>query len=310
MSSDKPVRVLYVMGAARSGSTILDTALGNNKNVESVGELIKLPVNGWRNNEYCACGERVNSCVFWSEILQEWVKSTGISDFEEFASLQHTMAKIWRPFREFEQPDLSSSVFRKFTEQTLALYRVIHEISGKSLIVDSSKSPLQAYLMSLMPGIDLRIIHLIRDPRGVAWSMNKAYKKNEAKGVQSELKPNNTWYTAINWNRINNRCNWVRKQMKSESSIIVNYEDFVSNPGKTLSRVSELVENDFSDVAEILDDHGSLVVGHTVAGNMLRMSGNVKLKIDTEWKQNLSKIDQSFIYLISSRRLQRYKSEG
>jgi len=56
-------KILYIVGAGRSGSTILDIALGNSPEICSSGELVRLPERGWLDDQYCACGERVKRCA-------------------------------------------------------------------------------------------------------------------------------------------------------------------------------------------------------------------------------------------------------
>ncbi len=66
----KPIRVIYVVGAGRSGSTLLDTILGNHEYIESVGELINSP-RAWSNpDEYCACGIQAGVCDFWRQVRE------------------------------------------------------------------------------------------------------------------------------------------------------------------------------------------------------------------------------------------------
>ena len=80
-----PIRVIYIMGAGRSGSTVLDTVLGNHFQIESVGELANLPKFAWINGEYCACGERGNACLFWEEVRLKWMQRCGIEDISDYA---------------------------------------------------------------------------------------------------------------------------------------------------------------------------------------------------------------------------------
>ncbi len=93
-----PVKVLKIAGLGRSGSTILDIALGNHPAIESVGEVGNLMRNGWvsrgslrgierkkRRVPLCTCGKRLDvlyvgspeeACPFWSEVRREWVERT------------------------------------------------------------------------------------------------------------------------------------------------------------------------------------------------------------------------------------------
>ena len=54
------------------------------------------------------------------------------------------------------------------------LYDAIRPVSGSRIIVDSTKRASYAYVLRDVPGIDLRVVHLVRDSRGVAYSNAKA----------------------------------------------------------------------------------------------------------------------------------------
>ena len=66
--SDAPIRVVYVMGAGRSGSTVLDTILNNHEDVIGVGELVHLFIEGSAVKENCSCGEARDTCEIWSSV--------------------------------------------------------------------------------------------------------------------------------------------------------------------------------------------------------------------------------------------------
>jgi hypothetical protein len=85
-----PVKVLYITGLGRSGSTILDVVLGNHPHIESVGEVTRLIRTGWVSRKslrgidpkrlrrpLCTCGKRLDVpevedaeevCPFWSRV--------------------------------------------------------------------------------------------------------------------------------------------------------------------------------------------------------------------------------------------------
>jgi len=290
-TSNSSIQVLYIMGYGRSGSTVLDIVLGNHPDVESVGELINLPRSAWINNEFCACGQRANECQYWVNVKQEWIKRTGMSDIYAYAALGEALQRQRLRFQGFVQPDCSSHEFQVYAEQTRALYESIRKVSGKSIIVDSSKNPLRAFVLSFIPGIDLHLIHLVRDGRGVAWSLKKSFTKNEKAGVQIDLKSHPIWRSAITWSLANIQSAWVRQQLEEKKSIQVKYEDFIAEPGKILFQIGQLIGLEFDEVVMALDAGDSMKVGHTVAGNRLRMSCAVKLRLDEEWKQKMSQIE-------------------
>ena len=64
------VRVLYVGGTGRSGSTVVANALGGLDDAVSVGEVRFLWERGIVQNRLCSCGEPFATCPFWNEVLQ------------------------------------------------------------------------------------------------------------------------------------------------------------------------------------------------------------------------------------------------
>ena len=64
------VRILYIGGSTRTGSTVLDSLLGAFPGVFSGGELTFLWRYGVREGGRCSCGVAVVSCPVWSEVLR------------------------------------------------------------------------------------------------------------------------------------------------------------------------------------------------------------------------------------------------
>lgn len=66
---DKPL-IIYIAGYGRSGSTVLDIALGATcRNSVSLGEVIGLTRSGKRNRIGCSCGRQYRKCFVWSDCL-------------------------------------------------------------------------------------------------------------------------------------------------------------------------------------------------------------------------------------------------
>ena len=148
-----------------------------------------------------------------------------------------------------------------------------------------------AYVLSFISGIDLRLIHLVRDGRGVAWSLKKTFTKSEKAGVQTGLKSHPVWRSAIAWWYANKQSTWVRQQLDDNKSIQIRYEDFIAEPEKILFKIGQFSGLEFDEVAGALEAGESMNVGHTVAGNRLRMNAEIKLRLDEEWKQKMSQIE-------------------
>src|SRR5205085_9431203 len=63
------VRVLYVAGTGRSGSTLLARILGRADSVFAAGELRYVWQRGLLEDRVCGCGEPFSRCPFWSEVV-------------------------------------------------------------------------------------------------------------------------------------------------------------------------------------------------------------------------------------------------
>ncbi len=53
------------------------------------------------------------------------------------------------------------------------LYRAIANVADADYVVDSSKAPAYAIILSRMRNVDIRLLHMVRDVRGVAYSATK-----------------------------------------------------------------------------------------------------------------------------------------
>src|ERR1022692_3637443 len=57
------------------------------------------------------------------------------------------------------------------------LYAAIIKVSGCELVVDSSKHPSLAHCLRWLPDVDLRVLHLVRDSRAVAYSWSRQVRR-------------------------------------------------------------------------------------------------------------------------------------
>lgn len=302
---DKKIKVLYIMGAGRSGSTVLDILLGNHPEIESVGELTNLIGQGWKENLYCACGTRTKDCSYWSAVRTEWENHIDIC-MDDYEKLQGQFERIRYWHRYSFGGVRTDPHFHSYAQQTQALFQAIQKVSGKPIIVDSSKNPVRAMALSRVSGIDLRLIHLVRDGRGVAWSFYKAFKKNLEGGVQNERPSTPISKTAAYWLMVNVLSERVRKRNPLYKSIQIRYEDFVSDPTQALNQIGNLIHCESQPLIQILHQNEALEPGHIVAGNRLRMSGSIKLKADTEWMQKLPMKERRTFQILAGWLLRRY----
>jgi hypothetical protein len=200
----------------------------------------------------------------------------------------------------------NSRNFQMYAEQTVLLLRSIQMISGCSMIVDSSKGVERAFALSLIPEVNLRIIQLVRDPRGVVWSHKKAFAKDLQNGLPRDIRSEPAWRAALYWCRMNVQADWLRRRVGPERSMLVRYEDFMIDTLPVLQRIGRFIDMDLESVQRMIDEGQKLYFDHTIAGNRVRMQGELRLKYDQEWRQKLSVAERTVTEFLTAWLMVRY----
>jgi hypothetical protein len=300
VAAETPVRVLYILGCGRSGSTILDTILGNHPDIESVGEASHVARDAWLQDGYCACGQLAGRCEFWNDVRLRWEGRVGPVEIADYVKITREMESgRFGPRRLLELAKRADPRLLDYGRLTGELLGAIRDASGKTWIVDSSKGAFRALALAMIPGVQLRVVHLVRDCRGVAWSCKKRLRKDDRAGVYRDDPGGKVWRTAMVWNVGNMRATWVCRQLPQQDSIRVRYEDLVSDPAGEMRRIGRLMGLNLDELARKAACGSPLAVGHTVAGNRLRMSGSVRLRPDVEWAEKLSTWDRFTCWAVS-----------
>jgi hypothetical protein len=333
-----------IMGSARSGSTVLDVVLGNHPSIESVGEVHKLICTGWVSREslrgidprglrvpICTCGKRLDvlyvdtpdeACPFWSSVRREWVERADADSIESYPKLQdefEPQERSWRRWpRLLHERRRRSTSFRSYAELTRSFLESIRAVSGKPTIVDSSKTPVRAFALGMIPGIDLYVVHLVRDGRGVMASRLGSFREDHRAGVRGDHKDRWMSKSAVHrrvvymvlllrWIVTNLVSGWVCTQLGSTRTIRLRYEDFVADPKGALERIGSLIELDLTEVAEAASSGKPMQAGHNVGGNRTKKSGIITLRPDTqEWRTALSPAEQRLSWMLMGWLMRRY----
>ncbi len=147
--------------------------------------------------------------------------------------------------------------------------------------------------------VDFYVINLVRDGRGVAWSLMKPYKKDPTAGVQKDLKPKPVWRTALFWLVINALSEVSTGRVFKVKKHFVRYEDFVEDTEGTLKKIGDFTGIDFHYVEQAIHAGEALSVGHTIAGNRVRMTGVIRLNPDYGWVKLLPQKDKRIFWSIA-----------
>jgi hypothetical protein len=289
-ADDTAVRVLYIGGMARSGSTLLDLMLGQLPAHCDVGELFYLWRDGVGRDLLCACGERFGACPFWTEVGRVAFGGWDRVDLDRVLALQADVDRTSRIPAILAARRLPGFRDRldQYTDILTALYAAIGTVSGAEVVVDSTKRPSLAYILRRAPGIDLRLVHVVRDPRGVVYSWTKQVEMPAGAAPKPYMNRRSPRQISRRWVTVTLMTALLRRL--GVPTVLVRYEDLVRQPEAALRRVAAVsTGGPEPDLSGFLTPAGlTLGATHTVAGGRVRMrTGLMPLRLDEEWRSAL-----------------------
>ena len=184
-----PTQVLYVGGWGRSGSTLLAHMLDHLPGYVSVGELRYVWQGGVAANELCGCGQPFAHCEFWQAVGERAFGGWDAIDVHEVLELEASVLRH-RNVPALAAPGIAPGYaerFRRYSELTQRLYAAIAEVAGARAVVDSTKNPPYAYFLRRVAGLDVRVVHLVRDSRGAAFSWMKRMVRPEITDAEAHF---------------------------------------------------------------------------------------------------------------------------
>jgi len=305
------VKVLFIMGWTRSGSTILDSVLGALEGWVSAGEFHYIWERGLLEDRLCGCGTPLRECPFWTDV---WAAAYGREadrpDARQVVTWQQQAVRTRHTPRLLRLGPLPTGwePLDAYAPVAAALYEGIGEVAGAKVVVDSSKRPSDAALLGVLPGIDPYFVHLVRDPRAVAYSWQRRKATLDLQGAtDAEMPRHSSFYSAFGWLELNGGAELVRRHFGRHRSILVRYEDFVAAPATTVETVAEMA-GELPDKLPFTGAHTvALQPNHMAGGNPTRFNaGDVTLKPDTEWTTRLSPGSNLLTTLTDAPLLRRY----
>jgi Sulfotransferase family len=302
--------VVYITGSGRSGSTLLERALGSAPGLVNVGELFDIFRRDAPQTERCGCGEPFATCPFWAGVARH---SFGNWNSERSAAIQRLRARVakQRQIPRLVAMPLAGRDFRadvaRYGSIYGTLYSAIAAQAGVSHIVDASKWPAQALVLS-RAGIDVRMVHLVRDVRGVAYSLSK----------QGVRRPQALDGTQVMWNKgpALAATKWSQCQLDVELMrgcglpiMRVRYDDFVQDPRRITEQVLTWLGLQYhpADLRHLGEGHMALGPSHGIAGNPSRArQGEITLQADEAWREKMSHRDYCLVTAIGLPLILRY----
>lgn len=289
------MKIIGIGAWDRSGSTILAEILGSAPGVVSVGELNNLWDRGARQNRPCACGERFWDCPFWKPVMDRaFAGSEGRRLLEAVTEAadhmtNHGLIKQRLTGRIGATADV-------YMEGLSRLHEALAEATDGAAIVDSTKMPWHLDATERVSGVELWLIHLIRDPRGVVNSHRKSLRYDTDSSAP-EMMTRQTWaFTTAGWVYRNLMLSAIWGRQDTYLRLV--YEDFCTEPRRTVSdlmRAMGLTPPPFESANQIV-----LRKGHSVSGNPVRFSrGAVTIEADDAWRSELTPLIRGAVGLVT-----------
>ena len=174
------VRVVYIAGDGRSGTTVLSQILGSYPGCLAVGELYDFWTECLAGDRLCSCGVPLRDCQFWNAVLERTLGSADPALIQHVIELRRSVQKMYHlPFLLFPRirPKSFDLRLREYVAVLERLYTTIQEVSGREVVVDSSKLAAYALALNESPNIDMDFVHVSRDSRACAYSWRRVKRE-------------------------------------------------------------------------------------------------------------------------------------
>jgi hypothetical protein len=304
-------RLAYLLAASHSGSTLLAMLLGAQPGACTAGEL-KATSLGDPDQYRCSCREKILDCGFWQQVSEAMasrgypgfdITSAGTSIFEiESPYVRRLLAPLYRGGTLETIRDLALSFSPAWrarladsNRRNLALIKSLLEVTGAGVVIDSSKVALRLKYLLKIPGLDVKVIRVIRDGRAVALTYTDEWnfadsKDPEMRGGGNGTRrppPRRSMAEAANeWKRSNESSDALVATLPRNQWTEVRYEELCADPAATLKRLATFLDLDPDQVT--LDFRART---QHVIGNGMRMDTTSEIKLDERWKEVFSNED-------------------
>lgn len=309
-TSDRRVRLAYILAASHSGSTLLAMLLGAHPEICTVGELNATAL-GDPDRYLCSCRRKIKACPFWKAIAQDmrdqgftFVVTNFGTDIRSGASPY--VLRLLSPLHRGPALELIRDLALSFSPiwrsmlprvQTLntALMRSVLARTGKKIIVDSSKIGIRLKYLLRNPHLDVKVLRLIRDGRAVALTYMDPAQFADARdpslrgggtgeGRDGERLP--MVAAAREWRRSNEEADVILKRLDKRRWLEVRYEDLCSRTDDVLKTVLAFLGTHASQATTAFRS-----VEHHVLGNGMRLDLDNFIGLDERWKTALTRAD-------------------
>lgn len=294
------IRYVCMPGSPFTGSTLLGLLLNEHPELASIGAATGLIRTVDLMTYACSCGKLFRECEFWRYVAdrtRELGHPVNVYDtnfWNTHLRLSHNKtinALLIRSLGQNQVNDVRDAVIGRLPGvrramstmgwNTWALATAVLERTGKRVFVDTARDHQRPKYLWNHPLLDVKVIHLIRDPRGNSASIMK-HSGVDARGA------------ARRWRHYNVEAARVKRYLPADAWMTLHYEDLCADASGVLDRVS-----DFLGVTRARLQPDPRDPNRHIIGNPMRLRALAEIREDRSWESGLASRDLQVIARIT-----------
>jgi hypothetical protein len=259
---------------------------------EATGLISRVDLSSYR----CSCGRLFLECEFWAFLATRTrelghpvdVFQTGFWNTHPRVSRSRLINALlvrslrWDPINQLRDALLwrvgrIRGAIMEAGWNTWGLAAAVLERTGKAVFVDTARDHQRPKYLVGHPLLDVRVIHLVRDPRGNTASIIKHTGTDVATAARR-------------WRRYNTEAARIRRYLPEHSWMSLHYESLCADPGGTLDRISDFLE---IERAPLIGAAGE--PEHHIIGNKMRMQRIREVREDLSWQTRFNRSELATI---------------
>ncbi len=295
MLQENHLRILYIAGYGRSGSTLIERLLATDRRILGGGEIANLllmllfPERATVPVLRCSCGARLEECPVWGGIVRR-LQDLPRSRLWLYLAAQRAMESlVGHTLQLFRWPGITR-IYQEFTQMVFShLFRFRHQV-----VIDSSKTirlyAFRPWALARWSGYKVYVLHLVRDGRGCMWSNLRGDNVKMERGLSDARRPAAALRTTLSWPL----ANWAARKFGEQFPDmyhLLRFEDFLHSPETALESLARFLNMELSEPLQWLTRMRSGRVEvprtHQIAGNRLRFQSCLQWNPPDPWQRHL-----------------------
>lgn len=280
-----PRKLIYIMGSANCGSTLLTSVLSRHSRIATVGELKMSAIPDYQNYT-CGCGVEFLECNFWKQVVRYCERHGQSLDLGNVGTHYRVNDSLIGKIIGTQVRGAGMEAIRSIAlhvwrnakthltavhERNRLIIDAVCNILDRPVFLDDSKDPIRLMHLYRSGLFDVRAIHMVRDGRAIFAS----YKKRSPNMAENF----HLWKDKVE------ECEMAKARLPSLLIKEVKYEEFCENPVGVLSKIQEFCG--IGDEVETCIDPNFGRPQHII-GHDSRLHAGSPIRFRSEWQTSLT----------------------